>query len=273
MTLARFGRRPILAAGCIVALFSVSGCARDPIPFLNGPSPYLTGPRNYMSEAEVNRILLEQDLSRVELDSSVETIIGDDTARNKFVTAKMFIIDRNYNSYETNLAKENEFANFFGSLSSLGVSTAAATIPAGQTTKLLAAVVTGITGAKTAFDRDVLLTQTIQTVQSQMRTDRANQAKLLISRMACELGQYPLYMALTDLEAYRQAGTFESALGGLVKATAKAEADATASKAAGGKATSKAVEGEVQSALTALDTAAKAVKKLENPCPIPKSGA
>lgn len=270
MTFARFERRPILAAGCIVALFSVSGCARDPIPFLNGPSPYLTGPRNYMSEAEENHILEEQDLSRV---SSVETSIRDEPARNKFVTAKMFIIDRNYNLYETNLAKENEFANFFGSLSSLGVSTAAATIPAGQTTKVLAAVVTGITGAKTAFDRDVLLTQTIQTVQSQMRTDRANQAKVLISRMACELDRYPLYMALTDLEAYRQAGTFESALSGLAKATAKAEADATASKAAGGKATSKAVENEVQSALTALDTAAKAVKKLENPCPIPKIGA
>jgi len=238
---------------------TVAGCARDQITLLDDPAPFLIGPKKYMSNQEIDRIVLEQNLSSGTEDKAVSA-----QSRNDFISSRMFIIDRYYNDYESGLARENGFANFFGSVTSLGVSTAASTIPAGQTTKILAAVVTGITGTKVAFDRDVLLTQTVQTIQGQMRTDRARQAKLMLSRMACPIAKYPLYLALIDLEAYRQAGTFDSALQSLAKSVASAEEKAQASIQLGALSASES---------RALKQAAVALSRVGAsqiaPCPIP----
>lgn len=246
--------------------FFLDGCTHDPIPFLNGPSPYLAGPGAYLNEGEIDRILSTQDISRSKVE--LNDFIPDKDARNNFVSAKIFLIDKQYHLYETNLARENEFANLGGSIASLGVSTAGATIPVGQTTKILAAVATGITGAKASFDRDVLLTQTIQAVQSQMRTDRAIQAKVLLSRMSCELNEYPIFMAMSDLEAYRQAGTLESAINSLTKAAAKAEADATSKSSSPKNNAKDKPKDEVEAALAAIANAEKAVSALKRDCPI-----
>lgn len=248
-----------LALGLLCLL---SGCAHDPLPFLDGPSPYLVGPTQYMTDQEINALLAQENASN----SNVLTQALDSSdGRNRFVVAKMFVIDRNYHVYESKLGKENEFANFATSIASLGVSTAGATIPVGQTTKILAAAATGITGSKAAFDRDVLMTRTIQVVETQMRTDRATVAKLLRSRMNCGIAEYPLFMAMSDLETYRQAGTLEYAMTSLEKLAAKAESDATT------KSTSKTgakVEDEVTTALKALETAGKAISGLQNDCPL-----
>ncbi|MGJ0507847.1 MAG: hypothetical protein ACR652_12140 [Methylocystis sp.] len=250
--------RFLLALGII----SLSGCAHDPIPFLDGPSPYLVGPNQYMSDEELKRVVAADDLNRAGV---LDEALTSAQSRNQVITAKMFVIDHNYNVYESKLGKENEFANLATSIASLGVSTAGATIPVGQTTKVLAAVATGITGSKAAFDRDVLMTRTIQVVETQMRTDRANVAKLLRSRMSCSIDEYPLFMAMSDLDTYRQAGTLEYAMTSLEKLAAKAEADATAktTSAAGVK-----VDSDVTTALKALDNAGKAVSALQTACPL-----
>jgi hypothetical protein len=245
----------------MIVLCSLAGCAHDPIPFLDGPSPYLVGPRQYMTDNEVAFALSTEDLTTTDVLSNA---ISNPDRRNAFVAAKMFIIDRNYNLYESKLGKENEFANLATSIASLGVSTAGATIPVGQTTKILAAVATGITGSKAAFDRDVLLTQTIQVVQTQMRADRALAAQTIRTRMSCSIGEYPLFLAMSDLESYRQAGTLEYALTSLAKLSAKAESDATAKAPAKIAGTAKASD-EVEAALKVIG---KAVTTPRTDCPI-----
>jgi hypothetical protein len=174
----------------------------------------------------------------------------------------MYIIDRDYGDYETNLSKQDGFGNFANELATIGLTSAAALIPLGQTTKILSQTVLAVTAARTAFDKEILLTNSIQALQSQMRTDRANQAKVLISRMTCEINQYPFFLAMSDLEVYRRAGTFESAMGNMKKAIAAAEVAATAAKNNPSTKDQKAMQ-------TALDTLQKAINQPSH-CPISK---
>jgi hypothetical protein len=193
-------------------------------------APFTLGPNNYLDNEEMRAVT---DMERLDLylkDGSIES----KSQRDRFLTAKMFIIDQNYHAYETSLGKEHDFTNFFGRVTTFGLNAAATAIPVGQTTKVLNAAIAGIGVTKSAFDEEILLKQAVQTIQSQMRTDRAKQAKLMMDRMGCGISQYPFYMALSDLEVYSRAGTFESALASLSVKVAASEARATAEKDAGG---------------------------------------
>jgi len=249
--------RLMLVGWFIIASFAVSGCSSTDISPFFTVSPYLVGPNSYLSRDEVNAIVESQKIT------GPGPVLSDEETRNNMILGKIFIIDRNYHEYESALAVENSSANFLGSVASLGVSTAAATIPVGQTTKILAATVTGITGTRTAFDSDFLKTKTVQTLEAQMRADRAKQAKLIFSRLRCKIDEYTSYFALVDLEAYRQAGTLESALQTLSKDVAVAEEKAEAAKEKPAEKIAKDTE--------LLNKIRQLLVEKPNPCPIPKA--
>ena len=166
-------------------------------------------------------------------DALFPTLIDADSVRNKtnrnqFITAKMFVIDRSYAIYEPAVARNDSVTKFFGSLATIGMSTAASVIPLGATTKILTSTITAVQGAERAIDQDILQSQAILSITRQMRADRAVQARVIFNRMsACGIDRYPVYIALSDLENYRSAGTFESALASLGRTTALLETAAT----------------------------------------------
>lgn len=139
----------------------------------------------------------------------------------------MYIADLEYHKYEAKLTRDMQDEGLAATLAVLGLTSTASLITVASTARVLSGAATVVTGADKAFNDKVLLSNTIQALQTQMRADRQTQAAAIFTKMATPLEQYTLPMALSDVEHYYQAGTLASALVSLNKTVANAEQNAT----------------------------------------------
>jgi len=163
--------------------------------------------------------------------------------RNQIVTARMYIADMEYHTYEARLTREMQDEGLLATAVSLGLTTSATLIPVTQTKTLLSGIATGVTGLDKAYNEKELLSNTVQALQTQMRADRKTQAAVIYAKMYKDVGntraitsiaEYTLPMAFSDADGYYQAGTVASALIGLSKTLATAEHNADHAKSAAG---------------------------------------
>jgi hypothetical protein len=149
-------------------------------------------------------------------------------ARNNLIAARMYIIDLEYTQYEAQLMREGQIVDFSTKLTSGVLTTAAGLIPAMGTSHTLAETATLVNGLDSAYNDKVLKSQIIQNVLSSMRTARHDQATVIYANMYCPTSIYPVGFALSDLETYYRAGTFQTGLVKLMQTVGKAESDAKA---------------------------------------------
>jgi hypothetical protein len=160
--------------------------------------------------------------------------------RNQVVTARMYIADMEYHVYEARLTKDIQEEGLAATLASLGLTTSATLLTPAGTKTILSGIATAVTGADKAFNEKFLLSNTIQALQAQMRADRKEQAATIYAKMfrapgaVTSIGDYTLPMALSDVDAYYQAGTVSSALLGLSKTVATKETHSDEAKVAAG---------------------------------------
>jgi hypothetical protein len=181
--------------------------------------------------------------------------------RNAFITARIYAIDMEYTYYESQLTHETQDINFGATAATLGLATTASLIPVAHTSRALSGIAAGVTGLDTAYNEKVMLTKTIQNVQTQMRANRNEQVARIYSNMKCDINGYPVGLALSDLETYYRAGTFTEGLIGLSGTVNKAE---TESKTA--KNVSSPAGPNVADALALLKQAE--TKITQQPCPL-----
>jgi hypothetical protein len=172
------------------------------------------------------------------------TAFNSASGRNQILTARMYIADMEYHAYEARLTREMQDEGILATAVSLGLTTSATLVPLAQTKTLLSGIATGVTGLDKAYDEKELLSNTIQALQTQMRADRKTLAAEIYAKMFKDAGhntktitpiaEYTLPMALSDADAYYQAGTVASSLIGLSKTVANAETNADQAKAAKG---------------------------------------
>jgi hypothetical protein len=136
----------------------------------------------------------------------------------------MLGIDINFSQFEKKLFQENREASFLTTIATLGLTTAGAMTG----TAVLSAISAGLIGTKAAFDSHVLLDRAILAIHTQMRAQRDVIAARLRSGMRQDVSAYPLALAITDIEAYYNAGTLLGAFVGITEsAGVKAEKAST----------------------------------------------
>jgi ABC-type phosphate transport system auxiliary subunit len=124
----------------------------------------------------------------------------------------MYAIDIEFTEYFGRLTVERQLGTFSGDLALLGL-TAATTLSHGEALKTtLAAVSTAVAGARTAVDKDILVSQTIQVLQSQMEASRLAIKNRILANLLLNTATYTLATGLSDLEDYYRAGTLAGAL-------------------------------------------------------------
>lgn len=210
-------KKPIRGApAALVAVLSVllSGCG-ETVAFWREPT------RLYTEQEEIKAIRSITD-NQDFLKNIMMT--PDKNNRNNYITMRMYAIDLEYTNYEAQLTHSSQGTNLLGTAATLALNGTATVIPAGQTTKVLNAFAGGITGGVQAVDKEILMSKAIQDLQTQMRTDRNNEAKIILADMNCNIEIYPLGRALSDLEVYYRAGTLAGAEIGLSKTVSAAEA-------------------------------------------------
>jgi hypothetical protein len=124
----------------------------------------------------------------------------------------MYLADLEYHYYEARLTKDMQEEGLAATVASLSLTTAATLVPVAQTKTLLSALATGVTGVDTAVSEKVLLNNTIQALQTQMRADRKTQAGFIYAKIYKDAGnntktitpiaESTLPMALSDADAY-----------------------------------------------------------------------
>jgi hypothetical protein len=203
---------------CLTLLIApfISGCFGNFVPSLKEP------PRLYTIDEEIEAVrVAERALEQYPM--TIDT-------RNALITERMYAIDLAYTKYESQVLHESQDIGFLATLTNLGLTGTAALIPAKQTAHILSGIASGVTGAESAYRDKILLNNLVQNLMSQMRTDRNDQAALMLANMQCPVSLYPPGMARSDLEAYYRAGTIPSAVIGLNKTVNKAETDSKANK-------------------------------------------
>ena len=135
----------------------------------------------------------------------------------------MYAMDMQYTAYKSGLTRERQGVGFGAALATIGLTTASTLVASVATKDILTGTAGAVTGARAAYDSDVLLAHSVQWIQSQMRTKRSAIAERILRGMKASTVNYPLAAALTDLEEYYRAGTFT---GGMLATTETLGADA-----------------------------------------------
>jgi hypothetical protein len=130
--------------------------------------------------------------------------------RNEIIADRMYAIDVYYVQYENALTRESQEVGF-GTLATAGaLSTASSVFTPPATKTALSALSTVAIGVNGHYNSDILLAQTMRTIQKQMRASRNLLAANISTKQDLGVADYPLSAALSDLEEYYNAGTLTS---------------------------------------------------------------
>jgi len=147
--------------------------------------------------------------------------------RNEIMNDLILLIDHNFARSEKSLYSHKAWADFGGSVTATGLSTAATLTGAAGVKTTLSALVTAIEATKTSFGKDILQGQSILAVVTQMHKLRAHKLLDIRQSMDLDTDKYPLSYGLIDLFEYHSDGTFVVALQSMTEdaAAQKKEAD------------------------------------------------
>ena len=179
-----------------------------------GCASFKGAPDQSISDKDPNRNVADVTINTI-LDGAVQEIADGDMPdadrRNEIIYAAMAEIDALYAEFEVAVVGEVRRSGFFTTLAELAVD-GAGSFAGGGTSRILSAVSAGITGATESFDKDILVDRTVQALTAQMRASRKLVRARILPRLQQSAEVYPFTAAVSDLIAYRQAGTIVSAL-------------------------------------------------------------
>lgn len=127
--------------------------------------------------------------------------------RNEILAQRMYAIDIQYTVYEASLTREGQEIGFGATTAAEGLTTAATLVAPPGTKTILSGVATAVLATKGHYESEVLLAQTMRTIQKQMRASRNRIAADISARMVQSVAEYPLAAAMSDIEDYYNAGT------------------------------------------------------------------
>ncbi|MBW6397002.1 hypothetical protein KPL78_04035 [Roseomonas sp. HJA6] len=199
--------------------------AKPPVGLLRPVALLLTGvlaagcgglsstPAHPMNFGDVSRGL-EAEVSGTTISGCIATPLdAQDLCRDRIVQSMMVLIDMNYTVFERELNDTNRYSGFATSVAVMGLAGAASisSVPV-STARILSALAAGLTGAREAFDRDVLAERTTTSLLVSMRANRNTIARRIRNGLKARARDYPVGTALQDLLAYFRAGTIQGAI-------------------------------------------------------------
>jgi len=151
--------------------------------------------------------------------------------RNEYISRRMYIIDVEYSRYEAGLTSDKQLFSFGADTTAQVLNVIGAATTVGSTSRVLNGVAGGVGAVNGFYDKDLIIAKTIQIVEAQMRAQRDIVAKNILKGMVQPSLTYPLSRALSDLEDYYRAGTFNTGVIEATKQAGQAQADAAQDKA------------------------------------------
>jgi hypothetical protein len=146
--------------------------------------------------------------------------------RDEVVNGQIRAIDIHFNNFVQGVSQESVQTNLGTDVLLLGLNGAAAVASASTAKTVLASIATGVTGTKTAIDKNVFFEKTMPALVAQMEADRKMVLVNIRTGLTLSTDKYPLFQALVDLDDYYIVGTIPGSIAGITK-TAGASAAAS----------------------------------------------
>jgi hypothetical protein len=134
--------------------------------------------------------------------------------RNRLIYIAVEQIDTVFNDYRKKSRKRTELLNFLFDFLEIGISTTIGVINGERAKSVLADVLTGFKGSRTAANKNFHLAET-QILFNKMVTNRSKTLVIIYKKLNEDTVSYPWERARSDLRNYFFAGTFDDALNSL----------------------------------------------------------
>lgn len=141
--------------------------------------------------------------------------------RNKVISGRLVMINLEYLKWLRTVTADKQLLDTASDVLILSLNLAATATEGAAVKTVLSAISAGIVGSKTAVDKHYYYEKTLPALVTAMNAQRKTVLTNILSGMTQPLGAYMFEQALTDLQAYYQAGTFMGAVSAV-------QADATA---------------------------------------------
>jgi hypothetical protein len=185
-----------------LALLSLSACAT-----LDGrPTPVIT-----VAFADSMVAAYPPDQAIQTLGSiPANDVAGRNTYRNRVVMAYLTAIDAHHGMFLRNLSRSGKSAHLGADILLLGLTGAGSIFD--KAAAELAAGATGVAGARSSFDRELLADKTLPILISLMDSRRLSVRADIVRGLSKPEGTYTLEDAFADLMRYESAGSIDAAL-------------------------------------------------------------
>jgi len=203
-TIGRHARRGICKALLLLTAVSVSGCASfdaHPAPVLNIANVTSTG------------INVQDALTRFYSPRPEDRGgLSQEGYRNMTVGTYLMAADLRFNEFRRHLSRQARGSNFGLDLGILGFAGGASVAAGQRTANILSAVAAGLTGTRSALNRDVFFDRTLPALFAAMDGARTEIRTSIMVNMRRPAEEYPLSVAFADLANYENAGSLDSAI-------------------------------------------------------------
>lgn len=149
------------------------------------------------------------------------------TARNKYLTARLVLIDLEYVVFVRSITRDRQLLDSSSDILIMSLNLAGAGTASAAAKTILHSLSAGITGSKITLDRDFFYEKTVPALVAAMNAERAKARINLLEGMKRESDEYPFHQGVIDTQLYYEAGTFLGAISGIQESASVSE---TASK-------------------------------------------
>lgn len=188
----------------VVILLSLSGCASmSAYPErATDPQAELTAMNRYLQPSAITKYDAQNDSEREGLNKRAW--------RSEVVNARVRATDLHFNIFQQKLFQEGVGLGVATDWMVLALNVGGSV--AGGAASALSAASAGVVGAKAAFDKNVFFDKTMPTLLANMVAKRKEVLVRIREGLTKDVDEYPLTLALNDLDSYYNVGTVPGAL-------------------------------------------------------------
>jgi hypothetical protein len=132
--------------------------------------------------------------------------------RNKFITGRLVLINLNYYKWLRNVTADKQLLDSASDILVMSLNLAATAVGGKEAKTILSAVSAGVAGSKTTIDKYYFYEKTVPALAATMNAQRKQVLINIIKGLDMDLKQYPFEQAVSDLNDYYMAGTFQGAI-------------------------------------------------------------
>jgi hypothetical protein len=204
--------------GCLVSsLMAISGC--NALEHPGGPPPAFDVDQDIQD--------LEEHYRSV---ASIKTYYAagpeSKARRDEFVVGRLSLYNLEYIKFVQQFYLSSAQINSIIDITNIGLGLAATLVEPAVTKSILAAIATGLTGTRLSIERNFFQQRTIEVLVTQMNAQRTAALVPIQQGLTRSVEQYPLALAIVDLNAYYEAGTIQGAITGIQVSAGQLQATA-----------------------------------------------